>query len=195
VPRPAARHQGRPATAPRSSQPPRLRVVSAPRHTRSRAGLVAASVALLALGLVGLLLLDVSLERGTYELRDQNVHAEQLREQEQRLQQDIQDRTAPQNLAAEARKLGLVDAAGAPVFVLPNGRTVGVPRRAALAPSPTVTAKSAGRTPTAAALPAKPARPTAKPTSGTAKPQQPANRTTRTATGSPKTVAKPTSRR
>jgi cell division protein FtsB len=144
--RPAARGQV-PGRAP---QAPRLRVVTAPRHTRSRAGLVAACVALLALGLVGLLLLDVSLERGTYELRDQNVRAEQLREQEQKLQQQIQDLTAPQNLAAQARRLGMVDAAGAPVFVLPNGRTVGVPQHAAAAPSPTVTAKPAqSRTPAA----------------------------------------------
>ena len=148
APRPAARHQVRPAPVPgRALQPPRLRAVSAPRHTRSRAGLVAACVGVLTLGLVGLLLLDVSLERGTYELRDQNVRAEQLREQEQRLQQEIQDRTAPQNLAVQARKLGMVDAGAAPVFVLPNGRTIGVPQRAAAAPSPTVTAQRSGRMP------------------------------------------------
>lgn len=179
--RPAARHQGRPGSAVPTSAPPRLRVVTAPRHTRGRAGLVAACAALLALGLVGLLLLDVSLERGTYELRDQNVRAEQLREQEQGLQRVLQDKTAPQNLAAEARKLGMVDAAGAPVFVLPNGRTVGVPRRAVLPPSPTVTATAQRRTPTAvgpavkptpAAPAAKPAHPTAKPTNGTAKPRR-----------------------
>ncbi len=95
---------------------------------------------LLALGLVGLLLLDVSLEKGTYLLRDQNTRTEQLREQEQRLQQEIQAREAPQDLAARARRLGMVDAAGGPVFVLPNGRTIGVPQRAVAPPSPTVTA-------------------------------------------------------
>jgi hypothetical protein len=149
-PRPAARHHVRPSPLPgRAQQAPRLRAVSVPRHTRSRAGLVVVCLALLALGLVGLLLLDVGLERGTYELRDQNVRAEQLREQEQRLQRELQDRTAPQNLAAQARKLGMVDADGAPVFVLPNGRTIGVPQRAAAVSSPTVTAAPSGRMPAA----------------------------------------------
>jgi hypothetical protein len=179
APRPAARVQVRPSPG-RTPQAPRLRVVSAPRHTRSRAGLVIACVTLLALGLVGLLLLDVSLERGTYDLRDQNVRAEQLREQEQGLQQEIQDLTAPQNLAARARKLDMVDAAGAPAFVLPNGRTIGVPQRAAAPPSPTVTAKpsapaarpagarAGARTPAAAQHPT--AKPTHSTTTGTRTP-------------------------
>jgi cell division protein FtsB len=170
APRPAARGHVRPAPATaRSPHAPRLRVVSAPRHTRSRAGLVVACVGLLALGLVGLLLLDVSLERGTYDLRDQNVRAEQLRERQQRLQQEIRDKTAPQNLAAQARKLGMVDAPGAPVFVLPNGRTIGVPQRAAAPPSPTVTdkpslrlARAPARTPAVTRHPAGKASPASK---------------------------------
>jgi hypothetical protein len=194
APHPPVRGHVRPSPG-RPVQPPRLRVVSAPRHARSRAGLVVACVALLALGLVGLLLLDVSLERGTYDLRDQNVRAEQLREQEQRLQQDIRDRTAPQNLAARARKLGMVDAAGSPVFVLPNGRTIGVPQRAAASPSPTVTAKppvpsparSAGA-PAAARTPAVSQHPTAQTTHST-------TTAARTPAPATKPTTKPTTRR
>jgi hypothetical protein len=142
APRPVPRHQGhqgrqlRPAPAP---QPPRLRVVSAARHTRSRAGLVVACVALLVLGLVGLLLLDVSLERGAYDLRDQNQRAEQLRELAQKYRSEIVQQEAPQNLEQKARKQGMVPAAGAPVFVQPGGRTIGVPQRAVAPPSPSVT--------------------------------------------------------
>ncbi|HVN12970.1 MAG TPA: hypothetical protein VMT69_12825 [Kineosporiaceae bacterium] len=139
APRPVARHQLPPVTAPPRRQSPRLRVVSAPPRARSRAGLVVACVALLAVGLVGLLLLDVGLEKGTYELRDQNTRAEQLREQEQKLQQEILAREAPQDLAARARELGMVDAPGGPVFVLPDGRTIGVPQRAVASSSPNVT--------------------------------------------------------
>jgi hypothetical protein len=153
------RHQGRqlrPAPAP---PPPRLRVVSAARHTHSRAGLVVASVALLVLGLVGLLLLDVSLERGAYDLRDQNQRAEQLRELAQKYRSEIVQEEAPQNLEDKARKQGMVPAAGAPVFVEPGGRTIGVPKRTVASASPSVTsaptpaAKPKGATPNATTTP------------------------------------------
>jgi hypothetical protein len=140
APRAVPHHQGRqprPAPVP---QPPRLRVVSAAGHTRSRAGLVVACVTLLVLGLVGLLLLDVSLERGAYDLRDQNQRAEQLRELSQKYRSEIVEQEAPQNLEDKARKQGMVPAAGAPVFVQPGGRTIGVPQHAVAPPSPSVTA-------------------------------------------------------
>jgi hypothetical protein len=147
APRAVPRHQGRqlrPAPAP---QPPRLRVVSAAGHTRSRAGLVVACVALLVLGLVGLLLLDVSLERGAYDLRDQNQRADQLRELAQKYRSEIIDQEAPQNLEYSARKQGMVPGAGAPVFVQPGGRTIGVPQRAVAPVSPSVTSKPSAPAP------------------------------------------------
>jgi hypothetical protein len=150
APRPVPRHQGRqlrpvPGTG-RSTQSPRLRVVSAARHTRSRAGLVVACLALLVLGLVGLLLLDVSLERGAYDLQAQGQRAEQLREQAQKIRSEIVEQEAPQNLEQKARQEGMVPAPGAPVFVLPGGRTIGVPQRAVAPPSPSVTPSSASGT-------------------------------------------------
>jgi hypothetical protein len=132
APRPGYRPQPqRPAGA-------RLRVVSAPRHTRSRASLVAACVALLVLGLVGLLLLNVNLERGTYDLRDQASRAEQLREQKQRLEMDLRAQQSPDNLERRARALGMVDAPPSPVF-LKGSKTLGVPTPAPTPPRPTVT--------------------------------------------------------
>jgi hypothetical protein len=116
-------------------------VVSAARHTRSRAGLVVASVALLVLGLVGLLLLDVSLERGAYDLRDQNQRAEQLRDLAQKYRREIVQQEAPQNLEDNAHKLGMVP--GSSVFVLPGGRKIGVPRPAVAQASPNVTSPTA----------------------------------------------------
>jgi hypothetical protein len=160
TPRPLPRHHGRqlrPAPVP---QPPRLRVVSAARHTRSRAGLVVACVALLVLGLVGLLLLDVSLERGAYDLRDQNQHAEQLRELAQKYRSEIVHQQAPQNLEDKARELGMVPAAGV-VFRRSDGRTIGVPKRAVADASPNVT--SAPTKPT----PAPSGKPTPPPTAAT----------------------------
>jgi len=160
--RPVARHQGRQARPAPAPQPPRLRVVSAARHTRSRAGLVVACVALLVLGLVGLLLLDVSLERGAYDLQAQNQRAEVLREQAQKLRGEIVEQEAPQNLEANARKQGMVPAPGAPVFVQPGGRTIGVPQRAVAPPSPSVTPTASAK-PTAKAA-TKPTTPATKPT-------------------------------
>ena len=128
----------RPGPRPQPSRPARLRVVTAPRHTRSRAGLVAACVALLVLGLIGLLLLNVNLERGTYDLRDQSSRAEQLREQKQRLEMELGAQQAPDHLARRARELGMVDAPPSPVF-LKGGKTLGVPTPAPTPPRPTVT--------------------------------------------------------
>jgi hypothetical protein len=130
----------RPGPRPQPARPvvPRLRVVSAPRHTRSRAGLVAACVALLVLGLVGLLLLNVNLERGTYDLRDQASRAEQLREQKQRLEVELRAQQSPDNLERRARALGMVDAPPSPVF-LKGSKTLGVPTPAPTPPRPTVT--------------------------------------------------------
>ncbi|MGZ4650110.1 MAG: hypothetical protein ACXV3A_06190, partial [Kineosporiaceae bacterium] len=53
APRPTARHQPRPAPGPARTQPPRLRIVTAPPRARSRAGLMVVCLGLLALGLVG----------------------------------------------------------------------------------------------------------------------------------------------
>jgi hypothetical protein len=160
APRAVPRHQGR-QSAP-ASQPPRLRVVSAARHTRSRAGLVVACVALLVLGLVGLLLLDVSLERGAYDLQAQNQRAELLREQAQKLRGEIVEQEAPQNLEHNAGVQGMVPAPGAPVFVQPGGRTIGVPQRAVVSPSPSVTRTGFAK-PTPTATPKAATKATTKP--------------------------------
>jgi hypothetical protein len=130
----------RPGPRPQPARPvgPRLRVVTAPRHTRGRAGLVAACVAVLVLGLVGLLLLNVNLERGTYDLRDQASRAQQLREHKQRLEMELRAQQSPDNLERRARALGMVDGPPSPVF-LDGSKTLGVPTPAPTPPPPTVT--------------------------------------------------------
>ncbi len=142
VRQPAARQPAARQPARRPARPagagPRLRVVSAPRYTRSRAGLVVVCVGLLLVGLVGLLLMNVSLERGAYDLRDQSAKAEQLRELAQKYAQETRQLEAPEALADRAHKLGMVDAAPGVPFVLPDGRTIGVAEKATAPPSPTV---------------------------------------------------------
>ena len=158
APRPGPRV---PATRPAG---PRLRVVTAPRQTRSRAGLVAACAGLLVLGLVGLLLLNVSLERGTYDLRDQASRAEQLREQKQRLQVENREQASPATLYGHARGLGMVDGPSSPVFL--KGRTtLGVPTPAPTPTRPTVTPKASPSV--TAKAPAATSRPSGRPAATT----------------------------
>jgi len=126
--RPVARAVPRPATRP-GARPtaPRLRVVSAPVHARSRAGLVAASLAVLAVGLMGLLLLNVSLDKGAFVNRTQQARIEQLTERRQALQEELAAREAPQSLAAKAQALGMVEAPNVAFVRASDGRILGVP--------------------------------------------------------------------
>ena len=55
--------------------------------------------------------MNVSLERGAYDLRDQSAKAEQLRELAQKYAQETRQLEAPEALADRAHKLGMVDAA------------------------------------------------------------------------------------
>jgi len=136
--RTAGRPVGRPATRP-APAPARLRVVSAPPQTRSRAGLVFACIALLAAGLVGLLLLNVSLERGSYVLQDQQAKATLLQDEAQSLREQLASLEAPQNLATRATQLGMVPNPNAAFLRASDGRVLGVPKRAVATKAPTVT--------------------------------------------------------
>jgi hypothetical protein len=125
VTRPAARPAARPATRTGARVPAqRLRVVSAPAQARSRAGLVVASLTLLAVGLVGLLLLNVNLEKGAFVRRTQQTQIDQLTEQRQALQEELAALEAPQSLASKAVKLGMVVAPNV-AFVRANGQVFG----------------------------------------------------------------------
>jgi hypothetical protein len=101
---------------------------------------VVVCVSLLLVGLIGLLLLNVSLERGAYDLRDQSTRAQQLREQAQKISLEIQGLEAPAALADQAAKYHLVPAGPGVPFLLPDGRTLGVAGKATAPPSPNVSA-------------------------------------------------------
>jgi hypothetical protein len=152
APRPVGRAVPRPVPA-----PPRLRVVSAPAHTRSRAGLVFACIGLLAVGLVGLLLLNVSLEHGSYVLQAQQARATQLSDQAQALREDLATLQAPQNLAAQATRLGMVPNPNAAFLRASDGKILGVPTRAVAPVTPTVSPTPAASPAPAPSAPAKPA--------------------------------------
>lgn len=163
--RPGVRNRPRP-----KPERSRLRVVGTPAYARSRAGLVLGCLGLLAGGLIGLLLLNVNLERGAYQLRSEQAEAARLQEQRQALQEQIAALQAPQNLAAAAEELGMVRNPNAAFIRSPDGKVLGVPQQAATPPTPSVTKAvvkkpRATKQPTAdRATPVKEPRATASPT-------------------------------
>jgi hypothetical protein len=139
----AARVQTRPAARPgaRPRVPqPRLRVV-APAPRRSRAGLALLCVTMLGLGLLLLLMLNISLGRGSYQIYAQQAQLEQLHEQRQALREDLDARRAPQQLAEQAVRLGMVPSGNPAYLRLSDGKVFGTAQRAARPPAKKPAAK------------------------------------------------------
>jgi hypothetical protein len=133
--RPVARPLVRP-------QAPRLRVV-APVRRRSAGGLALLSVTLLGFGLLVLLLLNISIGKGAYALTELQRQQRDLAETKQALAEQVQQVSAPQELAAKARHLGMVPAPN-PAFVdVPDGRVQGQPETATAPVKPVKPAGSA----------------------------------------------------
>jgi hypothetical protein len=124
--RPAARPTARPSSRPAGRPSTPLLVVGAPQHARSRAGLVIGCLALLGLGLLCLLVLNVSLEKGAYILRQQQSDTNRLMGQRQALQEQLAALEAPQSLARRASELGMVSAPNV-AFMRTDGHILGVP--------------------------------------------------------------------
>lgn len=143
----------RPATRPvqrSSARPsgPRLRAVSAPVGARSRAGLVVGCLSLLAVGLVGLLMLNLNLEAGAFKRQRQQIELEKLVEQREALTEELAALEAPQELAVRAAQLGMVQAPNAAFVRTSDGRVFGVPSPGVASRALTVTdrqAPAAGR--------------------------------------------------
>jgi hypothetical protein len=104
---------------------------------------VIACLTLLAAGLVGLLLVNVSLESGSYQLQDQKKQATALTEQREALLEQLDALQAPQHLAASAAALGMVPARNAAFLRASDGRILGVPAPGVAAPKPAATRTTA----------------------------------------------------
>ncbi|MGW7056228.1 FtsB family cell division protein [Streptomyces sp. NPDC054887] len=89
-------------------------------------------VLLLGGGLITLLLLNSSLNEGSFKLSELKKRTTELTDEEQALQQDVDDRSAPGALERRARELGMVPG-GSPAFLGPDGTVRGVPSRASAA--------------------------------------------------------------
>jgi len=116
----------------------RLRVVTAPATARSRAGVVIACLAMLAAGLVALLLINISLGHGSYEMYKLQSEQKQLADQQDALTEQLADAQAPQQLARQAAALGMVPAPQVAFLHLRDGSVTGAAVPASPAPTPTV---------------------------------------------------------
>ncbi|MFG2338529.1 hypothetical protein [Streptomyces yangpuensis] len=112
-------------------------------------------VALLAGGLISLLLLNSALNEGSFQLSRLKKETTALTDEEQALQRDVDAYSAPDALQRRARELGLVPG-GSPVFVGPDGKVSGSVSVAEAPPSPTPTPPPAQAGPGQSPAPAAP---------------------------------------
>ncbi|WP_228977743.1 septum formation initiator family protein [Streptomyces sp. DH12] len=115
-------------------------------NTAARTPFVLLVVVLLGGGLIGLLLLNTSLSQGSFRLSELRRQTTELTDEEQALQRDVDEHSAPDALERRARELGMVPGGG-PVFLEPDGTVRGVP-----SPAPTP-GPDTGPSPAGAAAP------------------------------------------
>jgi len=107
-----------------------------------KASVVITVVLLAVVGVLGVLVINTKINENAFKLDDLRERQAVLDLQEQQLAGQLAELDSPGNLAAAARRLGLVPA-GTPAYIrLPDGRVLGVPQPAAGTPS----AASAGTT-------------------------------------------------
>ena len=118
------RRPGRGRTGGRSGARPRGRGGA---RSRGRGPFAALVALLLSAGLVALLLLNTALNQGTFELTQLQQRTTRLTDEQQGLQQQIAGWSAPDQLAARARQLGMVPG-GVPAFLKDDGTVLGSPQ-------------------------------------------------------------------
>ncbi|MEV7423709.1 cell division protein FtsL [Streptomyces sp. NBC_01429] len=91
-------------------------------------------VLLLAGGLISLLILNSALSEGSFRLTDLKKRTTDLTDEQQALQRDVDDFSAPYALQRRARELGMVPG-GSPAFLNADGTVKGEPESAEPQPS------------------------------------------------------------
>ncbi|MFC6020386.1 hypothetical protein ACFP2T_29980 [Plantactinospora solaniradicis] len=123
----------RPDRSPESDTPARrsrLRVTPPRPVARPRVSFVVLVLVLVVGGMLGILVVNSKVNENAFRLERLQQQQSTLDVQQQELEQKIAEAEVPGNLAARARKLGLVDS-GPPAFIrLPDGRVIGVPQPA-----------------------------------------------------------------
>lgn len=105
---------------------PRLTVVPRPARAASRLPFAALVVAVLCLGLVGLLLVNTGMERGAYQVTALRTKVAALEIQHQALQLEVAALQDPQQVAARALRLGMVPNTSPAFISLATGKVLGV---------------------------------------------------------------------
>ncbi|MFE3603460.1 cell division protein FtsL [Streptomyces sp. NPDC059096] len=101
-------------------------VLPAGNSSAARTPFVLLVVLLLGGGLIALLLLNSALSEGSFRLTDLKKRTTDLTDEQQALQRDVDDFSAPYALERRARELGLVPG-GSPAFLDQDGTVRGVP--------------------------------------------------------------------
>ncbi|KAA1423479.1 cell division protein FtsL [Mumia zhuanghuii] len=120
------RATGRPQPSPRTP----LRAVPARRPRTPRAPFVLLVVTVLAGGLVGLLLLNTSMQNGAFELAELEKKAQELQSRHAELALEVEQRSTPEAVAERAAALGMVPNTNPAFLRLPDGKIVGDPEPA-----------------------------------------------------------------
>lgn len=107
---------------------PQLDVVPVRAREARRVPFVALVVGMLTIGLVGLLVLNTSLQRGAYVVTDLRGQAAALTLQQQHLQVKVAELQAPQRVAEGALEMGMVQGDNPAFLSLTTGKVTGVPQ-------------------------------------------------------------------
>jgi hypothetical protein len=141
---------GRPTVEPArvpARERPRLRAAPPVPICAPRAPFAALVLVVVVAGVLGILLINTKINENAFKLSYLQNKQSDLDRREQQLGERLANQQAPNNLADQAAKLGLVPA-GTPAFIqLPDGRVIGVPQPATSSPS--VTSQRASQAPNA----------------------------------------------
>jgi hypothetical protein len=124
--------------------------------------------ALLAAGLIGVLLLNTALAQGSFTLHDLRTTSENLTDAQGALNQSLDASRSPANLATRAADMGMVPAQSAAFLRLSDGKVIGVSQQAS--PGPALTVVGIPSSAPAKAVPAVPLRAKAGPAGSADKP-------------------------
>jgi hypothetical protein len=123
------------ATAAKAAAAPQLKVAPPAPVAVPRAPFVALVLVVVVGGVLGILMVNTKINQNAFRLGTLKEQQASLDIHQQQLENEIAQHEAPGSLAAQARKLGLVES-GPPAFIrLPDGRVIGVPQPANGQPS------------------------------------------------------------
>ncbi|MGH3729697.1 MAG: hypothetical protein ACRDTU_13250 [Micromonosporaceae bacterium] len=93
-----------------------------------RAPFVMLVLVLVSAGIIGLLVLNTKINENSFQLQGMRDRQSTLDTREQGLKSALEEKESPGNLAAAAKRLGLVRAENPAFLHLPDGRVLGVPQ-------------------------------------------------------------------